>query len=54
MITFDRDLKLEHVIIGTDGHIRLVDYGLVRILKDPSKKCFTQCGTHSYMAPEVR
>lgn len=49
-----RDLKLEHAIVSSEGHIRLVDYGLGRFLRTPDEKCFTCCGTLSYMAPEVR
>ena len=28
-----RDLKTENIIIGSDGHIKLVDYGFSKILK---------------------
>ncbi|UJR30042.1 hypothetical protein I4U23_017587 [Adineta vaga] len=49
-----RDLKLEHAIVSSDGHIRLVDYGLGRLLKAHDELCHTFCGTYSYMAPEVR
>lgn len=48
-----RDLKLEHAVVSSDGHIRLVDYGLGRILKNANETCHTFCGTYSYMAPEV-
>ncbi|CAF3880581.1 unnamed protein product [Rotaria sp. Silwood1] len=49
-----RDLKLEHVIVCSTGSIRLIDYGLGRLLKTPDEICHTFCGTYSYMAPEVR
>jgi serine/threonine protein kinase len=48
------DLKLEHAIVCSAGHIRLVDYGLGRFLKTPDETCHTYCGTYSYMAPEVK
>lgn len=48
-----RDLKLEHAAVCSGGHIRLVDYGLGRLLKTPDETCHTFCGTYSYMAPEV-
>ena len=54
IIVLHRDLKLEHAIVSSEGHIRLVDYGLGRFLRTPDEKCFTCCGTLSYMAPEVR
>ncbi|CAF2808816.1 unnamed protein product [Rotaria sp. Silwood2] len=49
-----RDLKLEHAMISSTGSIRLVDFGLGRLLKTPDEICHTMCGTPSYMAPEVR
>ena len=49
-----RDLKLEHAVVCSEGHIRLVDYGLGRLLKNSNEICHTVCGTHGYMAPEVR
>jgi serine/threonine protein kinase len=48
-----RDLKLEHAIVCSGGHIRLVDYGLGRLFKTPDEVCHTFCGTYTYMAPEV-
>ncbi|CAF4696269.1 unnamed protein product [Rotaria socialis] len=49
-----RDLKLEHVIVNSTGSIRLIDYGLGRLLKTHDDTCHTFCGTYSYMAPEIR
>lgn len=50
---FLSDLKLEHAVVCSDGHIRLVDYGLGRFLKTPDEVCHIFCGTYNYMAPEV-
>mmetsp|Transcript_41508 Transcript_41508/g.47877 ORF Transcript_41508/g.47877 Transcript_41508/m.47877 type:complete len:126 (+) Transcript_41508:1554-1931(+) len=47
-----RDIKLENIIIDTEGHIKLVDFGFAKVLKD-SEKTYTNCGTPGYMAPEV-
>ncbi len=49
-----RDLKLEHAVVCSAGHIRIVDYGLGRLLKTPDEICHTFCGTYTYMAPEVK
>jgi len=47
-----RDLKPENIIIDKDGHIRLVDFGFSKILKD-GETTYTSCGTPTYMAPEI-
>lgn len=46
-----RDLKPENIIIDSDGHIRLADYGLSKIMKEDLTHSF--CGSAEYMAPEM-
>lgn len=47
-----RDLKPENILIDINGHIKLTDFGLCRILeKDDLTSSF--CGSREYMAPEV-
>lgn len=29
-----RDLKLENVLVEQDGYLKIIDYGLAKILKD--------------------
>lgn len=45
-----RDLKPENILLGTDGYIKLSDFGLAT-----SNKSFhnTFCGTPEYLAPEI-
>ena len=48
-----RDLKPENILLGKDGHIKLTDFGLCKILNNKNKKTYTLCGTPQYIAPEI-
>ncbi|KAI9260616.1 kinase-like domain-containing protein [Phascolomyces articulosus] len=49
-----RDLKLDNVVLGIDGHIKLADYGLCKGgMKTDSDTTTTYCGTPEFMAPEI-
>ncbi len=47
-------MKLEHILVCSEGHIRLVDFGLGRVLNTDDEVCHTVCGTDTYMSPEIR
>jgi serine/threonine protein kinase len=47
-----RDMKPPNVLIGSDGHLRIADFGLSLKLK-PGEVLFDRTGTKPYMSPEL-
>ena len=48
-----RDLKLENVLVDSDGHCKIADFGLSKLGLFRHCKTRTKCGTPFRMAPEI-
>ena len=47
-----RDLKLENILVGEDGYLKIIDYGLAKLLNG-TQLAKTFCGTPEYLDPEM-
>jgi serum/glucocorticoid-regulated kinase 2 len=47
-----RDLKLENILIDGEGYLKIIDYGLAKMIGQ-EELSMSFCGTPEYLAPEM-
>jgi len=48
-----RDIKLDNMLLDSDKHVKICDFGVSKIMNKGTGTIKEQCGTPAYIAPEI-
>lgn len=44
---------MDNILLDARFNVKICDFGISRLIPDPSEAVFEQCGTPAYIAPEI-